>query len=80
MSTILTARYHRDESPPVATQRKGMRSETSPFRIWTPFATAKDEPAKPIMSQNFDESVNNPIRTVNDIKINRHYQSSTQVR
>jgi hypothetical protein len=80
MSTILTARYHRDKSLPAATQRKGMNSETSSSRILTLFTTTKDEPAKSIMSQNFDESVNNPIRTVNDIKINRHYQSSAQVR
>ncbi len=80
MSTILTARYHRDKSLLATTQRKGMKSETSPSQMLTPFATANDEPTKSIMSQNFNGSVNNSIRTVNDTKMNGYYQSSVQVR
>jgi hypothetical protein len=85
MSSILTARYHRDKPGPAATRgggvEVGMRGEAPlPPQILGAFATALDKSAKPIVSQNFGESLNNRTSTVNATKINRHHQSSVQVR
>jgi len=53
---------------------------TSPSRTLDAFATAKNKSVKPIVSQNFGESLNNRTPAVNDTQINRHLQSSAQVR
>ncbi len=81
MSSILTARYHRNKFQPAAIpQGKGMRSEISLSRILATSATAQDKPAKPIISENFGASVNSRTCAVNDTKINQYYHSSAQVR
>jgi hypothetical protein len=85
MSNILTARYHRDKPRPAATWGEGveggMRGEPPhPPRILGAFGTVLDTSAKPIVSQNFGESLNNRTCTVNATKINQHHQSSVQVR
>ncbi len=81
MSTIFTDGFQRDKFRPAATQRRRiMRSETSPPRIFGALTTAQNESVKPIVSQNFSESLNNRTLAVNDIQIIRHNQSSAQVR
>jgi len=81
MSSILTARYHGDKSRLAATRERGaIRGETHPSRILGAFATVLDKSAKPIISQNFREALNNRTRAVNATKINPYHQSSAQVR
>ncbi len=79
MSSILTARYNRHKPQPAET--KGVGSETlPPPQILSAFATPLDKSPKPVVSQNFGESLNNRTRAVNATKINRHDQSLAQVR
>ncbi len=80
-STILTDGFQQDISRPAATQVGGvMRRETCPSQILTAFATAENKSVKPIASQNFGKSPKNRTSSVNVSKINRHHQSSAQVR
>jgi hypothetical protein len=82
MSSNLTARYHQDKSRPAVIRGVGSTgSETlPPPRVLNTFATALNKPTKPIVSQNFGESLNNRTHSDNATNINRHHQSSTQVR
>jgi hypothetical protein len=80
-STILSDGFQRDISRPAATQRGVVRRrETFPSQILNNCATAKNKSVKRIASQNLGESLNNRTSAVTDTQINRHHQSSTQVR
>jgi hypothetical protein len=77
----LPADFQRDKSRPVVTrEREVMGGESSSSRMLGASATPMHKPAKPIVSQNFAQSLNNPTHALNDTNINRHHQSSVQVR
>lgn len=75
MSSILTARNHGMKSrPAVARGIEGVRGETlTPPRFL-------DKSIKTTASQNFGESQNNRSCSLDSTHINRHDQSSAQVR
>ena len=73
----MTAGFQQDKTQPAATkERRVVRNESSPSRILGTFATVHNESVKPIVSQNFGESLNNRTHAVNNTKINRYSEDS----
>ncbi len=81
MSRIFTDNYYRDKFSRTEIKRGkkvGEKASTSP--ILRSFETTLDNSTKSSVSESFVKLSNNGIDIVNGAKINRHYQSSTQVR
>ncbi len=77
----MTTSFQRDKSrPAVIHGRSVMRRETSLYRISGASPTALDKSAKPIVSQNFDKSLNDQTLAISDTQLNQHHQSSVRVR
>jgi hypothetical protein len=87
MSPTLAMRYPQNK-PQCATiagteveGRKKINGDTTPIPpILDAFTIAEGKAATLIVNQNFRETLNNETRTVSDTTMDRHHQSSAQVR